>query len=46
MMPLVISVCLACVLATACTKREGYRYLGDTAPNQQASQQPQQNEQE
>lgn len=36
-MRLVISVCLACLLVTACSKKEGYRYLGDTAPNQQTT---------
>ncbi|ACQ91831.1 hypothetical protein Tola_0201 [Tolumonas auensis DSM 9187] len=45
-MRLVISFCLVCLLVTACSKREGYRYLGDTAPNQAITQQNQQDEQE
>jgi PBP1b-binding outer membrane lipoprotein LpoB len=35
MMRIVISLFLICLLLTACSKKEGYRYLGDTEPNQQ-----------
>ncbi len=45
-MHFVISLCLACLLVTACTKREGYRYIGDTTPNQQSTQQSQPDKQE
>ncbi|WP_272912532.1 hypothetical protein [Tolumonas lignilytica] len=36
-MRFVILLCLSCLLVSGCTKREGYRYLGDTEPNQSAS---------
>jgi len=46
MMRLVIALCLASLLLTACSKKEGYRYIGDTAPNQQTNAQNTPDEQE
>ena len=45
-MRLVIAFCLTGLLLTACSKKEGYRYIGDTAPNQQTNAQNTSNEQE
>nr|WP_321272438.1 hypothetical protein [uncultured Tolumonas sp.] len=46
MMRLVIAFCLASLLLTACSKKEGYRYIGDTTPNQQTNVQNTPDEQE
>jgi PBP1b-binding outer membrane lipoprotein LpoB len=45
-MRFVISLLLGCLLLTACSKKEGYRYLGDTEPNQQTVPQNEPDEQE
>ncbi len=45
-MRLVIAFCLASLLLTACSKKEGYRSIGDTAPNQQTHGQNTSDEQE
>ncbi len=45
-MRLVIAFCLASLLLTACSKKEGYRYIGDTTPNQQTNVQNTPDEQE
>lgn len=45
-MRLVIAFYLASLLLTACSKKEGYRYIGDTAPNQQTTTQNLPDEQE
>jgi PBP1b-binding outer membrane lipoprotein LpoB len=45
-MRLVIALCLASLLLTACSKKEGYRYIGDTTPNQQTNVQNTPDEQE